>query len=231
MSEKLSTFYAGARDICPILLGVIPFGLICGAVCVNVGMPEWGAVGMSTIIFAGAAQLAAAQLLGDNAPLTVVILTGLVINVRFLMYSASLAPHLKGLHPVKKAGLAYMLTDQAYAMSITRFTKPDGESVDKVSYYLGTAVLMWVAFNGTTLIGAYVGALIPAQWNLDFAIPLTFTALVIPAVKDKPTLLAAVVAGAVSYFADPLPYNLGLITAAMAGICVGFGTEWRQANG
>lgn len=231
MSEKWSTFLSGTKDISPILLGVLPFGLICGAVCTGVGMPEWSAAGMSLLIFAGAAQLAATQLMSEHASLAVIILTGLVINARFLMYSASIAPHFKGVSTFGKVGLAYMLTDQAYAICITKFTGPEADKTNKVAYFLGTAVLMWFAFNVTTIIGAYLGAFIPAEWELDFAIPLTFTALVIPAVKDRPTLLAAVIAGIVSYVADPLPYNLGLITAAVVGIAVGYGFERRQVNG
>lgn len=231
MSSTLSTMKSAMRDISPILLGVIPFGLICGAVGVGAGMPEWGAIGFSTIIFAGASQLAAIQLMADHASIAVIILTGLVINARFFMYSASIAPHFKGVSPLKKAGIAYLLTDQAYAISITRYARPDGQAVAKIPYYLGAGLLMWVGFNSTTVLGAYLGSFIPASWNLDFAVPLTFTALIIPAVKDRPTLLSAVVAGFVSLVADPLPYNLGLMTAAVAGIVAGYAFERRQANG
>lgn len=231
MKHRLPTFFAAMRDTCPILLGVIPFGVICGAVGVGVGMPEWGAIGFSAIIFAGASQLVALQLMGDHASLAVIILTGLVINARFFMYSASIAPHFKGISPLKKAGLAYLLTDQAFAMSTSRFTNQHGDSVDKIAYYLGTGSLMWIIFNATTVLGAYLGSVIPASWNLDFAVPLTFTALIIPAVKDKPALFSAVVAGFVSLVADPLPYNLGLMTAAVAGIVAGYMLERKQANG
>jgi len=230
MSQNVSTFLAGVRDTSPLLVGVVPFGLICGALFISVGMPEWGAAGMSLIVFAGASQLIAVQLMAEQASLFVVILTGLVINARMLMYSASLAPHFNGLHPAQKAGLSYLLTDQAYAMSITRFTELDGDSVDKPVYYLGAGLLMWAAFNAATIAGAYLGAFIPAEWNLDFAIPLTFTALVIPAVKDKPTLLAAVVAGGISFVANPLPYNLGLMVAAASGIAAGCVSERRLNN-
>lgn len=231
MSENLKTILRGARVTSPLVLGVTPFGLICGAVCVSVGMPEWGAIGLSTIVFAGASQLVATQLMAEHVSVAVVILTGLVINARMFMYSASLAPHWKGLHPLKKAGLAYLLTDQAYAMSITRYNEPDGDTVNKPLFYLGSGLIMWTCFNVTTVLGAYLGAFIPPEWDLGFAIPLTFIALVIPAVKDKPSLLAAVVAGVVALLADGLPYNLGLMTAAAAGICVGYLTERKQTHG
>ncbi len=231
MPESFTTFLAGTKATIPLMLGVVPFGLICGAVCVDAGMPEWGAMNMSVIIFAGASQLAATQLLSEHAPLAVVILTALVINARFLMYSASIAPHFAGIHPLRKCMLAFMLTDQAYAMSIIRYSEPDGERIDKIAYFLGTAVFMAFSFNFSTMLGAYLGAFIPPEWDLDFAIPLTFTALVIPAVKDRPTLLAAVIAGIVSVIADPLPYNLGLLAAAIAGIISGYRLERRKNNG
>lgn len=231
MASKLSTFVAGASDSSPLLVGVIPFGVIWGAVCVSSGVPEWGASVMSLIVFAGASQLVAVQLMAQHATLAVVIGTALVINARMFMYSASLAPHFKGMSPLKKAFLSYGLTDQAYAMSISRFNRADGGTVDKAVYYLGSAVLMWTAFNLSTVAGAYLGAFIPSGGDLGFAIPLTFIALVIPAVTDRPSLLAAVVAAVVAYFADPLPYNLGLIIAAVTGIAVGYTAERRLPHG
>ncbi len=230
MARNRSALLAGVRDVSPILLGVVPFGLITGVVGVSVGLSELKTMGTSLIIFAGASQLVAMQLMAEHASLAVIILTGMVINARMFMYSASLAPHFKGMHPLKKALLAYALTDQAYAVSINRFDKSDADEINKPLYYLGAAALMWFGFTSSTAIGAYLGTVIPAGWNLDFAIPLTFIALVVPAIKDKPALLAAVVAGIISLAANPLPYNLGLLLAAMAGIFAGYTLEKRQDN-
>ncbi|QJB56470.1 AzlC family ABC transporter permease [Pseudodesulfovibrio sp. zrk46] len=231
MSNPVSHCLAGAKAASPLLVGVIPFGLICGAICVSVGMPEWGASAMSVIVFAGASQLVAVQLMAEHASLAVVILTALVINARHFMYSASIAPHFEGISPLRKVFYSYLLTDQAYAISFARFNEADGGVVNKGSYYVGAALTMWGGFNLSTLIGAYTGAVIPPEWDLDFAIPLTFAALVIPAVKDRPALLAAVVAGVISVAASPLPFNLGLMTAAVAGIATGYISERRLSNG
>lgn len=214
----------------PLMVGVVPFGFICGAVCISAGMPEWAAVAMSMIVVAGASQLAAVQLMADHAPFVVVVLTALVINARFLMYSASIASHFSGLSPVKKCVLSFFLTDQAYAMSVNRFDQADGDRMDKVAFYLGTSIFMVVSFWVATWIGARMGALIPEEWGLDFAVPLTFTALVIPAVKDRPALLAALTAGCVSLVASPIPYNLGLLVAALSGIVTGYVAERRLAH-
>ncbi|BDQ34506.1 AzlC family ABC transporter permease [Pseudodesulfovibrio portus] len=229
--DKRSSFLQGVRDLSPILLGVLPFGLICGAVGVAAGMPEWAATSLSAIVFAGASQLVAVQLMDQNASVAVVILTGLIINARFLMYSASIAPHLKDASPLGKLGLAYLLTDQAYATSVFRFGRDDLPMPDKIRYYLGAGLTLWVAFNLTTALGAYLGAIIPPQWELDFAIPLTFTALVIPAVKDRPAALAAAAAGCVALLAVGLPYNLGLMAAAVCGIAAGCLAEREQRHG
>lgn len=231
MSEKHVALLAGAKAVSPILLGVIPFGLITGAVSVSAGIPVWGASVMSLVVFAGASQLAAIQLMADHASLWVVVATGLVINARYLMYSASIAPHFNGSSLTKKSVLAYILTDQAYAVSIARFNENDGETVHKPSYYFGTALVMWAGFNASTIAGAMLGAFIPAGWNLDFAIPLTFIALIIPTVADRPALMAALVSGAVALLANGLPYNLGLMAAAASGILVGYRAERSKNHG
>ncbi|MCJ2165663.1 MULTISPECIES: AzlC family ABC transporter permease [unclassified Pseudodesulfovibrio] len=231
MSNSFKAFVSGARDASPILIGIVPFGLICGAIGVGTGMPEWASIGFSAIIFAGASQLVVNQLMAEHASLLVIILTGLLINMRMLMYSASLAPHFRGLPLVRKGLFAYLLTDQAYALSIARYGREDGESVNKPPYYLGTALTVWACFNGTTVLGAYLGAFIPPEWDLGFAIPLTFIAVVVPAIKDRPSVLAAMAAGIVALLAVPLPCNLGLMAGAVSGIAVGYLAERRLTRG
>ncbi|MFH1914777.1 MAG: AzlC family ABC transporter permease [Pseudomonadota bacterium] len=228
MTTFRSSALRGACDVSPLLLGVIPFGLICGAACVGAGMPEWGAVGLSLIVFAGASQLATVQLMAEQASVAVVILTGLVVNLRMLMYSASLAPHLTAASPLARSAGAYLLTDQAYAVSIARFAAPGARPVNNFAYYTGAGLLMWTGFNLCTALGAHLGALIPAAWSLDFSIPLTFIALVIPAVRDRPALIAALAAGITACLAATLPFNLGLILASATGIAAGYLAERRS---
>ena len=230
MATGKESFFDGVRRVSPMLLGVIPFGVVCGAVCVDVGIPVMKTALMSIIIFAGASQLAAVQLMAQHAPMAVAIGTALVINMRYIMYSASIGPHLQGHSLFKKMILAYVLVDQSYATSINRFAA-DREPVHKAWFFFGASITMWLGFNTATLAGALLGAVIPPTWSLDFAIPLTFTALVIPAVVDRPTLLAAVSSGLVALLAAPLPYNLGLMAAAVTGILVGFWAEGRMLRG
>ncbi len=203
----------------PILLGVIPFGMISGASAVAAGLSLGQAVGMSVVVFAGAAQLAAVELLAHGASPVVVVLTAWVINLRFMMYSASLAPWVRSLVASKKLLLSYLLTDQAYAVSLVRFEQHPKRP--KLAFYLGAAATLWGVWQLSTLAGAALGSGLPATLELEFAIPLTFIALMVPMLNDRPRLLAALTAGVVSLAAQDLPFNLGLIIAAAGGVGVG----------
>jgi 4-azaleucine resistance transporter AzlC len=219
----LAEFRRGVRDVTPLLLGVAPFGLVAGIAAVNAGLDLPQAVGMSVIVFAGASQLAALDLIGRDAPLSVVVVTAVVINLRMLMYSASIAPHFRAFAGRVKAGLSYLLTDQAYALSIARFRSTDG--TDRAAYYLGTALTLWVVWQITTVAGVLLGTGVPDAWGLEFAVPLVFLALLVPAMEDGPTTAAGLVGGAVAVVGAGLPLNLGLLVGASVGIAAGLASE------
>ena len=211
------SFLAGVRAIAPVLLGAAPFGLVAGAAAVEAELTVAQALGLSTIVFAGASQLAAIDLLGQDASFAVVVGTALVINARLVMYSASIAPYLGRLSRARKALVAYLLTDQAYALSVTRFRR-EGASV---WYYLGAAVPLWVVFVAATAVGAVGGARLPPSLPLEFAVPLVFLAVLTPAVTDDASVTAAVVAASVAVVGASLPLNLGLLGGALAGVAAG----------
>ena len=223
VTSPRSDFRAGVRVAAPIVLGVFPFGMVAGAAAVSVGVPTLHAVAMSVVIFAGASQLAAVELIGRNAPAAVVVLTVLVVNLRLVMYSASIAPYFARQSARWKAALSYLLTDQAYAVSVIEFEHEPETS--RRWYYLGVALPMWVAWQVATVVGVAVGAGVPDGWHLEFAVPLVFLAVLFPAVTDRATAVAAGVGGATAVAASGLPYNLGLITAAVAGIAAGVAVE------
>ena len=218
-----SDLMAGVRDVLPLMLGVVPFALVAGIAAVEAGLGLAEAVGMSVIVFAGASQLAALDLLGANAPLIVVVGTAAVINLRMVMYSASIAPYFADYNRRVRAGLAYVLTVQAYALSVADFDR----NPDRIRwrYYLGVAVPLWVVWQIGTVVGVVVGTGVPDSWGLTFAVPLVFLALLVPAMKDRPTTAAGVAAGAVAVVAAGLPLNLGLLVGAVTGILVGLLTE------
>jgi len=219
----LADLRRGVRDVAPLLLGVAPFGLVAGIAAVNAGLDLTQAVGMSVVVFAGAAQLAALDLLGRDAPLTVVVVTAVVINLRMLMYSASIAPYFRPFAARVKAGLAYLLTDQAYALSVAGYRSD--RSLDRVAYYLGAGLSLWVVWQITTVAGVLLGAGVPDAWGLEFAVPLVFLALLVPAMEDGPTTVAGAVGGAAAVAGAGLPLNLGLLVGATVGIVAGLGSE------
>lgn len=221
LTSHRGPFLQGLADVAPILIGVVPFGLIAGFAAVDAGLSIVQASGFSVIIFAGASQLAAIDLIRQDAEFVVIVATALVINARMLMYAASLSPHYRELPLRAKAGIAYLLTDQAYAVSISRFGRADMPLPDRVALYLGAALALWTTWQTSTIIGAAVGTGVPDELSLDFAIPLVFLALVVPAVIDRPTLTAAAVSGTVAVAAAPLDFNLGLLIAAVSGIVAG----------
>lgn len=218
----------GLRAILPILLGVIPFGMISGVAAVGEGFSADVGMGLSLLIYAGASQLATLQLLSTGATLATTLLTALMINLRFVMYSASLAPHLSQLPLHWRCLAAYLVTDPAYAVSITFYDLHHPQPEEKVGYYLGAALGVWLGWQLSTGLGVLVGQQVPEEWSLEFTIPLMFLSVVVPAIKDGPTLVAALTAGILSVVAADLPYNSGLILASLIGI--GLGT-WGEVRG
>lgn len=229
---RWQAFREGVGDIAPALLGIVPFGMITGAAALDAGLPASHAIGMSLVIFAGTAQLAAIELLETHAPAVVVVGTVLIINLRLLMYSASLAPYLEDFSTRWKAILPYFLTDHVYALFVTRFDDPSGGSdaptrSQKRWYYLGVAIALWGAWQASTVAGVLLGARLPPRLGLEFIVPLTFLALLVPAVETRATGSAAVVAGSLAVITSGLPLNLNLVVAAIGGISTGVWVDRR----
>ncbi len=231
MSSPRSEFLAGIKAELPILLGVLPFGLIYGVLASGAGLPASLAQAMSSIVFAGSAQFIAAQLIGAGTPALVLVLTTLVVNLRHMLYSASVAPYIKHLRPQWKWLLAYLLTDEAYAVTILHYQQTDDTPLThKHWFFLGAGLALWSTWQASTAVGIFVGAQVPASWSLDFTLALTFIALVVPALKDRAGWVAALVGGTVAVLAAGLPFKLGLILAALTGILAGLGVERYTAS-
>jgi 4-azaleucine resistance transporter AzlC len=220
MSEQGKNFWAGARAEIPLVIGGFPFGMIYGALAMNAGLSTSAAQLMSSIVFAGSAQFITTELVHQLTPGPVIVLTIAVVNLRHMLYSASLAPYLASLSTRWKALLSYLLTDEAYAPTVIHY-----EKVGKTPYghwfLLGAGLTLWTDWQISTALGIWLGTAIPESWSLDFALPLTFIAMVVPVLKDRPAIAAALSAGVVALVAHRLPYQLGLIVAAFVGIAVG----------
>jgi 4-azaleucine resistance transporter AzlC len=227
MQSSRGAFWAGVRAELPLLLGVFPFGMIYGTLALNAGLTPAAAQSMSWLVFAGSSQFIAAQLIHEAVPWVVIILTIAIVNLRHMLYSASVAPYVEGLPSRWRHLLAYLLTDEAYAVVITNYQK-EGLQPCSHWFFLGAGLALWSTWQISTAAGILLGTVIPARWPLDFALPVTFIALLMPVLKDRATVAAAITAGAVAVAANGLPYRTGLILAAFVGIAAGILLESRK---
>jgi predicted branched-subunit amino acid permease len=222
--EARREFLAGAREAVPTLAGTVPFGFVAGVACVAAGMTPFEAVALSVFTFSGIAQLVTAQLMAAGSPLPVILGAALVLGLRHLMYSAALSPHLAHLSARWRALMSYLMTDQGFAVGVRHFSAP-GDRRERHWHFLGLGALLYVTWQASVVIGAVAGAQIPASWSLDFVVVLTFVAILVPAVRTRADLAAALVAAAVALVAAGLPYRLALVVASIAGIAAGVAIE------
>jgi predicted branched-subunit amino acid permease len=213
-------FLEGIRDLLPIVPGVLPFGLIAGANGTSLGFTPDMTLGMTVLFFAGSAQLAAYQLIQEQALPAIIVFTALMVNIRFLIYSAAFAPLLHDMKTRHKWPLAYLLSDQAYGLCASRFP-PQDNGREKLYYYAGAALAMWVSWVASVCLGLLAGEQIPAAWSLEFAIPLAFLAMLVANIRDKASLFTAACSAMLAITLGGLPYNLGFITAIIGGTAIG----------
>jgi 4-azaleucine resistance transporter AzlC len=211
----------------PLLLGIVPFGVITGVAMVASGIAPLVAMLMSIVVFAGASMVASAQLLASSAPALLIVFTTLVINLRFMMYSASLRLHFANAPLAQRLTVAYLTADNVYGLMLGRFAEhPDDPG--KFEYFFGAGLLVWAAWQLAVLGGILIGAGVPAEWRLEFAAPLAFIAISIPFLRERATIAAAVAAGLAVVLTADLPYRLGIIAAAATGILFGLFFERKK---
>ena len=227
MASPRQVFLEGVKDISVLIPGIIPFGMVAGIAAVSAGMDSIQAISASLLIFAGASQLVASGLMQQGAPVAIIVLAALTVNLRFLLYSTALAPHMRPLTPLTRAINAYLMTDQAYAFGYRRYAERAPQRHPH-HYYLGTALPLFVTWQLSTIAGILLGSGIPDYWGLDFAVPLCFIALLVPTVKDRPSLLAAITGGGIAILAGGLPWKLSLVLGAICGIAVAVISRGRK---
>ena len=225
MTSARAHFLAGLKDTFPLLIGAAPFGIIYGVLAISAGIPVVMAQAISLIVFAGSAQFIAAQLIGAGASGLVIVLTTFTVNLRHALYSASIAPHVKDLPQRWKWALSYLLTDEAYAVAIAHYRHNAGEP-NRHWYFFGAGLALWGTWQASTAAGIFLGTAVPHEWSLDFTLALSFIALLVPVLRTRADLVAALVGGVVAVAAFGLPYKLGLILAAFCGISAGL-LAWR----
>ena len=213
-------FFLGVTAMLPLLLGVIPFGLVFGVLGVASGLTETQTIFMSSIIFAGASQVVFAQLWAAGSAYLIIGSSVALINLRHVLYSAAVSEHLKKLSFKWRVILAYLLTDEAFAVSIQRFNTYGGSR--PVHFFMfGAGSTLWIAWQISTVVGVIAGSTIPENWELAFAIPLTFIAVVVPLLKNFSTIICALTSSLIAICGQSLPWNSWILVAAFGGILLG----------
>jgi len=229
MATRRNEFLTGLKDEFPILPGVVPFGMIYGVSALSAHIPVGTALAMSSVVFAGSSQFIIVQLIAAGTPPIVIIFTAFIVNIRHMLYSATLAPYVKRLGVGWKWLLAYLLTDEAYVVTISHYRKEEAQAEVYKSYkhwyFFGAGLALWATWQASTAIGIFLGTQVPASWSLDFTSTLTFIALVVPSLKDRASTAAALTAGIVAVLIYALPFKLSLAVATLCGIAVGLVVE------
>ncbi len=211
----------GLLVVAPALVALFAWGLVTGVAMVKSGLTQWQAAGMSLLMFAGSAQLAALPLIAGGAPIWVVLLTTAVVNLRFVIFTAGLYPYFRHLPLGKRMALGYVTGDVSFALSVSRWTAkatPPGGRTEQTWFYLGICTGTWFVWQVSSLAGIFLGGGIPPGWGLDFVAILALVALVLPMIAGAPTIAGALVSAVVAVLAAGVPLKLGLVVAVLAGI-------------
>lgn len=227
-----SPYLYGVFDGLPFLIVVAPFAFLFGVVAAEVGLDMLQIIGISVTVFAGASQFTALQLMQEAAPLVVVVITAMAVNLRLVMYSAALTPYLGEATRAQRVMLSYFLVDQTYALSVMRFEeRTDWSLAERIRYYLGVVTPLYPVWMICTILGAVLGTTIPDWMALDFAVPICFLALVGPMLRTPAHIAAALTSATLALVLSFIPYGLGLLIAAAAAMMVGARVElWQEAR-
>jgi predicted branched-subunit amino acid permease len=221
-----SAFWRGVKDGSPFLLVVGPFAVLFGVLATEAGLTVFETLAFSIVVIAGAAQFTALQLMTEHTPTVIVLVSALAVNLRMAMYSASLTPYLGDAPLWQRALAAYFILDQSYACSIVEFeNRPTLSVPQRLTYFAGAVSPVVPAWYGFTFLGAAIGTQVPESWALDFALPITFLALIAPMLRTPAHLVAAFVSVTVSLLAAGAPYSLGLLIAGVTAMIAGAQTE------
>jgi len=231
MPDSKRFYWTGVRDGAPFVFVVAPFGMLFGVVGTEAGLNLAEVMGFSVLVIAGASQFAALSLMQENAPVVIVLITALAVNLRMAMYSASLTPFL-GAAPIwKRAVAAYFLVDQSYAVGVAKFERaPEMTLGQRLAYYFGVVSPICPVWYASTLVGAVLGTQIPESMALDFAVPITFLAIIAPMLRTAAHVAAAFVSVSLALLFGFLPYNLWLLIAAVAAMMTGAEVERRMVK-
>ena len=225
--ETRGSFWRGFIDCAPFSIIIVPYATLFGVVARDAGLAVYEVMAMSVLVIAGASQFTAVALLQDQAPVVIILLASLAVNLRMVMYSAALAPHLGHLRFWKRGLLAYLMVDQGFALTVRRYeTGPKVSQSVKAAYYLGTVMVVAPLWYLSTFAGAVIGQAIPPIFALEFAVPVCFIAMTAPMLRSLPHVVAAFVSVIAAMALNWMPHNLWLIAAGLLAMMAGAQTEF-----
>jgi len=224
--SKFTEFINGAKATIPLIIGAIPFGIIFGTLAEPSGLSIWGAMAMSLFVFAGSSQFIAVGLLAAGVGPALIVATTFVVNLRHLLYATALVNKVSHLSQAWRAVLAFGLTDESFAAVNSRYLGRT-DTAHAHWFFLGSVVAMYSNWQVCTWLGIGLGELFPnmTEWGLDFAMSVTFLGMVIPYLRNKPMWLSVISASAFALVLHDLPHQLGLVIAALSGICIGYASQ------
>lgn len=221
-SQRILLFLTGVRDTLPLIIAAIPFGVVFGALAVGSGLSQSMAMAMSLFVFAGASQFIAVTLIASATAAPVILLTVLIVNLRHMLYSATLMSHVRGLPQWLRAPMAFWLTDETFAVVSNRLLR-DPKSPGLVWYYLGSAVSMYANWQLCTWVGMTLGRQVPdmTRWGLDVAMVVAFVGIVVPALRHRAEWACAATASVAAVLTHDWPHQSGLLLSSLLAIGVG----------
>lgn len=223
-----SSFRLGAREgflsFLPMSVGLIPWALVMGMAMISAGFTPLQAMGMNLIVFAGTAQLGTLPLIVAGVPLWLIVVTALVLNLRFVIFSAAIAQGFRGIGAPLRWYSGHLLTDGVFACCFEKMLKVDDPRW-RLGYYLAPSLWSWLLWQVFALIGVFAARSIPKHWSLEFMATIALLVLLIPLAKQRPMLVAAISSGATAVILRGMPLRLGLIVAIVVGIGAGFAAE------
>lgn len=229
---KSPAFIEGAKVSAPSQLGMAAWGLVVGVAMIKAGLTLPQALGMSLVVFAGSAQLAALPLIAANAPVWVIFVTALIVNLRFLIMSALIAPRFAHLHWAKRLTLGFYTGDITVALFMQRFPtmwKDARDEREQKDFLKGLLAPNWLVWQVSSITGILLGSQVPTHWGLGFAGTLAILCVLLPLVQSRAALLGVVVASVVAIGLHALPYKLGMLLAVVVGMLSAMWWEERTA--
>jgi predicted branched-subunit amino acid permease len=230
MSNRSKIFFKGITDVSPLMIPVVPFGIIFGVLAIDLGLTPTTTIAMSIIIFGGASQIIFLQLFSAGASSLIILGSVGAVNSRHLLYGAVLSEHMSDFKMTWKIIISYFLVDQAFAVTNSYLKK--SKDKDKAFHSFGAGATCWVIWQITTIIGIFLGSIIPEKLGLSFAVPLTFLALIVDDLRKLINVIIIIISGSIATFGyEIIPFKAYVIVAAISGLIIAtILTKFRGSN-